>query len=406
VKLFRRRRALAAGTVPPEEVFSESPDDAPVPPQEPEAEVAEAVDAEPAASSVDDTPITAPVPIVPGPTPERPRRRLRFGFDAGDSANGAADRELVSVGGAATQSAGAGTTGTEGGAPPKVISIGFDDEGLDEIETVSLGADGQTDVARPDVDARLRARRIQVRRDEGRRRLRWAIVAGVVLALLLGAGLVLESPLFAIDDVQVSGAVYTNRGRLQEVIDQLDGSSLIGADLGRAEATLAADPWVRRVRVERRPLRGVRIEIVERVPIATYMGVDQRWRVLDPMGRIVAVLDPPGSKPVDPLELALAEPGPNLEPGATVPPALAGAADVIPRLPPELRSQTCSLAVGEVGQLALTFCDGYVIDLGQPEQLRDKLVSAIYVLNSAPDQVAASSRLNVSDPARPVLIPK
>jgi hypothetical protein len=136
------------------------------------------------------------------------------------------------------------------------------------------------------------------------------------------------------------------------------------------------------------------------------MGADQRWRVLDPTGRIVAVLDPPGSKPVDPLELVLAKPGPDLEAGATVPAALAGAADVIPRLPPELRSRMCSLAVGEVGQLALTFCDGYVIDLGQPEQLRDKLVSAIYVLNSAPDQVAASSRLNVSDPARPVLIPK
>ena len=265
---------------------------------------------------------------------------------------------------------------------------------------------GAIDVAPPDVDARLRARRIQVRRDEGRRRLRWAIVAGAVFAVLLGAGLVLESPLFAIDDVDVSGAVYTNPARLQQVVDELDGSTLLGADLGRAEATLAADPWVRRVRVERRPLRGVRIEIVEREPIATYMGTDQRWRVVDPTGRILAVLDPPGSKPIDPLELVLPEPGPDLEAGASVPAALAGAADVIPRLPPELRTRTCSLAVGDAGELALNFCDGYVVDLGQPEGLRDKLVSAIYVLNSQPDQVAASSRMNVADPSHPVLIQK
>jgi hypothetical protein len=95
------------------------------------------------------------------------------------------------------------------------------------------------------------------------------------------AGLVLESPLFAINDVSVTGATYTDPARLQKVVDQLDGSTLLGADLGKAEATLAADPWVKRVRVERRPLRGVRIEIVERVPVATYMGTDQRWRVLD-----------------------------------------------------------------------------------------------------------------------------
>ena len=131
------------------------------------------------------------------------------------------------------------------------------------------------------------------------------------------------------------------------MVDQLEGSNLLGADLGKAEATLAADHWVKRVRVERRPLRGVRIEIVERVPVATYMGTDQRWRVLDADGRVMAVLDPPGSKPVDPLELTLAAPGPDLEAGATVPADLVGAASIVPRLPADLRSKTCSLAASD-----------------------------------------------------------
>ena len=137
--------------------------------------------------------------------------------------------------------------------------------------------------------------------------------------MLVAAGLILESPLLAVNDVDVTGAVYTDPARLAEVVDDLDGSSLLGADLGKAEATLAADPWVKRVRVERRLLRGVRIEIVERIPVTTYMGEDQRWRVLDAEGKVMAVLDPPGSKPVDPLELTLATPGPDLEPGATAP---------------------------------------------------------------------------------------
>jgi cell division protein FtsQ len=425
VKLFGRRKAIAAGTVPASEVFIGASGDEPDSDGEqsapevgdgvtgsdaPDGEAADAADVEvrlEGGSTTDDTPVTAPVPVVPGAPPEKQlRRRLRFGFDDRPGRNGDKPaRELVPAGGGSTDAAEDAASGSVTESK-KLISIGFDDE-LDDIETVSLEPGSPSgDIARPDVDARLRARRIQVRRDQGRRRLRWAIVGGAVLALLIGAGLVLESPLFAINDVQVTGATYTNPARLRQVVDDLDGATLIGADLGRAEATLAADPWVRRVRVERRPLRGVRIEIVEREPIATYMGTDQRWRVLDPTGRVLAVLDPPGSKPVDPLELVLPQPGPDLEPGATVPAPVTGAADVIPRLPPDLRTRTCSMGVGDVGQLTLNFCDGYVVDLGQPEGLRDKLVSAIYVLNSQPDQVALSGRLNVADPSHPVLIPK
>ena len=128
--------------------------------------------------------------------------------------------------------------------------------------------------------------------------------------------------------------------------------------------------------------------------------------MLDADGRILAVLDPPGSKPVDPLELTLAAPGPDLEPGATVPAALAGASGIVARLPAELRSRTCSIGVGDVGRLQLNLCDGFVIDLGSPERLRDKLVTTIFVLNTRADDVAASSGLNVADPERPVLIQK
>jgi cell division protein FtsQ len=286
----------------------------------------------------------------------------------------------------------------------KVVTISVEDD-LEEIATTPFDP-SPVELPRPGVDPRLRARRIQVRRDEGRKRLRWAIVGGAVAAVLIAAGLVLESPIFAINEVSVTGATYTDPARLQKVVDQLDGSTLLGADLGKAEATLAADPWVKRVRVERRPLRGVRIEIVERVPVVTYMGSDQRWRVLDADGRVMAVLDPPGSKPVDPLELTLAAPGPDLRAGATVPADLAGAASIVPRLPTDLRSKTCSLAVGEAGQLTMTMCDGFVIDLGSPGRLRDKLVTTMFVLNTRADDVARSSGLNVGDPERPVLIQK
>jgi len=400
VKLFGRKKkaqALAAGTVPADAVFVEPVEGAP-----PDGAAEEA-------SSVGADPITAPVPVVEaagtpgGILTVPPPPKLRFGFGEGEGVLPPPVGTAITPAVAPTMTATAPTPAVAGESR-KVVTIGFEDD-LEEIETTSFDP-SPVDLPRPGVDPRLRARRIQVRRDEGRKRLRWALVAGVVAALLIGAGLVLESPVFSVNDVEVTGAAYTDPVRLQQVVDDLDGASLLGADLGRAEATLAADPWVKRVRVERRPLRGVRIEIVERVPATTYMGTDQRWRVLDADGRVLAVLDPPGSKPTDPLELTLAAPGPDLEPGATVPAALAGASSIVPRLPADLRSRTCSLGVSEVGRLQMTMCDGFVIDLGSPERLRDKLVTTIFVLNTRVEDVAASSGLNVGDPERPVLIQK
>ena len=411
MKLLGRKRAkaLAAGTVPPDEVFIDAGDSAP-----PAVDVPDPTPASGGEIVAPSGPITAPVPVVEGPvsTGEPPPPKLRFGFGEGDELPPptSGSRPAMSPGGTSTSAtvsaATPATPAAESGSGEgrRVVTIGFGDD-LEELETTPFDP-SPVDLARPEMDPRLRARRIGIRRGAGRRRLRWAIVGGVVAAVLVGTGLVLQSPLFAVNDVEVTGAEYTDPARLQEVVDQLDGATLLGADLGKAEAALAADPWIKRVRVERRPLRGVRIEIVERVPVATYMGLDQRWRVVDAEGRVMAVLDPPGSKPVDPLELALAAPGPDLDAGATVPASLAGAASIVPRLPPDLRSRTCSLGVDEQGRLRLTMCDGFVVELGSPDRLRDKLVSTIFVMNTRPDEIAASSGLDVGDPERPVLIQK
>jgi cell division protein FtsQ len=453
MRLFGRRKAIAAGTVSPEDVFIASANGVAEPPdgvrgaddihERNDRDVTDLNDEADAPGGPD----TAPVPVVPAaPKNGSPDRVLRFGFKedaaAAEVPTPGSPSSPASASGSSPASAGPRSPEPAALAPPqglgavvpvprrdpgrpedpvtaptpavgegsvatkprKIISIGSDLD-LDEIETTSFDP-SPVELARPGVEPRLRARRIQVLRSEGLRRLRWAVLGAVALLALAAAGIVLESPVFAINDVEVTGAAYTNRARLQGVVDDLDGATLLGADLHKAEATLAADPWVKRVRIERRPLRGVRIEIVERTPVATYMGTDQRWRVLDPTGRVLAVLDPPGSKPVDPLELKLPTPGPDLEPSATAPASLVAASDLVPRLPQSLRAQTCSMSVAATGGLQLNLCKHYVIDLGQPEQLRDKLIAAMYVMTARPTDVAASRRMNVSDPFHPVLISK
>ena len=142
------------------------------------------------------------------------------------------------------------------------------------------------------MEPRLRDRRISVRRAESRRRLRWVFLAVFVLALV-GAGLaVLGSSLFAIeaDHVRVEGNVYTDRVRLQAVVDDLVGTPVLAADTQAAERELEAIPWVDQARVRTNFPHGATIDIRERVALATYAGPDGQFRVIDGDGRVLDVI--------------------------------------------------------------------------------------------------------------------
>ena len=132
----------------------------------------------------------------------------------------------------------------------------------DELERgVAVGAtlfiddDGSADAVAPKeastrgIEPRLRQRRIGVRRAESRRRLRWLIVAGVVLVVVVAALAVLGSSLFAVDDVAVTGNVYTDAAELQAVVDDLTGTPVLRVDTLAAEEQLESIPWVEDARV-------------------------------------------------------------------------------------------------------------------------------------------------------------
>ncbi|MET0911179.1 MAG: hypothetical protein ABWZ99_17075, partial [Ilumatobacteraceae bacterium] len=104
------------------------------------------------------------------------------------------------------------------------ITIGGDDELPDAVylddelergvatgRTLFIDDDGSEDAVAPKeastrgIEPRLRQRRIGVRRAESRRRLRWILIGGVVLLIVIAVLAVLGSSLFAVDEVDVSG---------------------------------------------------------------------------------------------------------------------------------------------------------------------------------------------------------
>ena len=255
--------------------------------------------------------------------------------------------------------------------------------------------------ARPPMDPRLRARMISVRREAGRRRLKGVGIAAIVVGLLVLVGILLRLPILTVGTVRVTGATYADRARLDDVVRALDGSSMLTVDTSSARRRLEADPWVKRVTVEKEWPRTIRIDIAERTPVAGYLATDGQFRVLDDEGVVVAALagQPTAYPAIVPTGRATGG-GPAVAPGQKAPQVLADAARLVQILPDELRAKVREVGVNEANELELHLNPTGVVLLGPATGLRDKLVSVLAVFHQY--DPTTIDVLDVRAPAKPV----
>ena len=255
--------------------------------------------------------------------------------------------------------------------------------------------------ARPPMDPRLRARMITVRREAGRRRLKGVGIAAIVVGLLVLVGILLRLPILTVGTVRVTGATYADRARLDDVVRALDGSSMLTVDTSSARRRLEADPWVKRVTVEKEWPRTIRIDIAERTPVAGYLATDGQFRVLDDEGVVVAALagQPTAYPAIVPTGRATGG-GPAVAPGQKAPQVLADAARLVQILPDELRAKVREVGVNEANELELHLNPTGVVLLGPATGLRDKLVSVLAVFHQY--DPTTIDVLDVRAPAKPV----
>lgn len=251
---------------------------------------------------------------------------------------------------------------------------------------------------RPPIDPRFRARRLEVAREAGRKRLKWILLAVVVFVLLAAGALIIRAPFLSVDSVEVNGVVYADAAAVADILDGLEGQPMLTLDTASITRRLEALPWVLDARVEREWPRGVRVEIAERTPLAVYGATDGLWRVVDDEGRVLVKLE---GRPVE--VLLLDGGGPALEPGATVPETLAGAVRVARALPPSLKARTLALTVTPEGEYALRLQPQGTVLLGSADDIRDKLVATLTVLAKVDSKTLET--LDVRSPANPVIKP-
>jgi cell division protein FtsQ len=234
------------------------------------------------------------------------------------------------------------------------------------------------------IDPRLRARRVAVRRAEGRRRLRILLAVAALVVVVAGAWGISRSPLLDLDRVRVTGdgSAELSADRIAEIeaAAALElGTPLIDLDLAAVRSAVAGLPWVARVDVRRDWPGTVWFTVAEREPVAVLRTGQGGLGLIDAQG--VSIGPAPLDTTLPLIALAASAPLGEVEtdalPGVTV--AMA--------IPDDLRVWVDAVTVEADGagrsMVGLDLVGSAVVELGSTDLIDDKLAAVRAVLEGA-----------------------
>lgn len=331
--------------------------------------------------SSDPTPVTG----VPGPVPGGADTESLLGSISESNSESNSEVILIDGVGADSLAADVAPTGAPGPAATgsrshDASAVGADviviEERGGDIEIVDAGSLDRVVIIDDDKPhPRFEERRQRNERRERLKKLRWVRLGAGVSAAVVVVLAVLASPLFAVRSVSIEGAVYASSETLDQVADFLRGESVFSLDRERAEAIVGKDPWVAEVRVTANFPSSALVEIRERQPVVWYVGADNKARVVDLDGFVVAVLD---GWPTQ--YLSVTGVGPNLAAGDRADDEYRAVAQLVSALPEELSSKVRESSLSAGGEINLVLRSGTVVRFGRPVDLQNKLVSVVVLL--------------------------
>jgi cell division protein FtsQ len=236
----------------------------------------------------------------------------------------------------------------------------------------------------------------------GRRRALIVVVSVVAAIGLLYVG-ARETPVFALQTFEVTGAPPPVRAAVLREVDDLRGDSLVALDGGTLVRRLESLPSVRSVTYDRAFPHTLRLVVIPERPVAVVHRAGSAWVVAE-SGRVISPVVAGEAPPLPRIRYPLETP---LVPGSVVPDAptrtvLAALAEAPGRKALPIRS-----GVLEDGELTfLLDGDGGtkpLLMLGPASEASVKLrVAALVLRHLSVDERASLAYLDVSLPDRPV----
>jgi cell division protein FtsQ len=241
------------------------------------------------------------------------------------------------------------------------------------------------------MDPRIRQRRIEVQRNEGRRRLRFLVWCIAGLNVLGGAAVVTRSPLLDVDRIEATGDQQTGRPTLLRALGVHRGDLMLEVDAAGAAHRLERLPWVAQATVQRHFPSTVTVRVVERRVAAAVPAAGERWALVDAGGHVIDVLSQP---PPDLMRVVGARPvtGAGDRLAAPARPALA----VAEAVPPGLRARVDEVATGADG-IQLRLMPAGVVWFGPAEAVGPKFQALATLLERVDLQDVAVIDLRVPD---------
>ncbi len=229
-----------------------------------------------------------------------------------------------------------------------------------------------------------------------RKRTKYLITGSAFFSVIVLVLIVLASPIIAVRQVDIEGPKYMNEDVLVAVEQSLLGKALLTVDTRAASRRLEEDPWVETVRIRQFFPSRLLIEIAERVPVAWFIGVDNRARIVDAQGRVLAVED---GQPTEYLQITGV--GPNLSPGNSAGALYKAAAQLATGLPEELAKIVLNVGTGGPNQLVMTLRSGTLVNFGEPVDVLNKLISLVVLLRRQDSRQIIS--IDLSNPDIPTV---
>jgi cell division protein FtsQ len=250
------------------------------------------------------------------------------------------------------------------------------------------------------MDPRIRARRVEVTRAAGRRRLR-NLAAGLGLIGLATASFgVVHSPILGVRHVEVRGAGHTPVAEVLAAVHLQRGHPMVDVNTASLGRRLAALPWVASASVSRHWPSTVDIRLHERTPVAVVPAAGGQTAVVDQTGRVLAV---------GPSAAAVGSGLPTVK-GLDAPPAAGvtigpempahAALGVAASLPASLRPRLADITVTNGGEVDAAV-GSTVVFIGSPADLPAKFLALTTLLQRVDLKGVAVIDLRV--PAAPVL---
>lgn len=227
--------------------------------------------------------------------------------------------------------------------------------------------------ARP-IDPRIRDRRVEVLRKQGRRRLLW-LIGLIALGVVLVAGwFVIHSPLLDVERIRVTGTQQATATEVRRAAGVDRGAAVLFVDTGAVTHDVERVPWIDKARVERNLGGELAIHVTERRPAAWTRRAPDRVAIVDVRGRVLAdAVEPPAALP----EII----GLRRVPSAGREVAPTAVPRVLEQLPPELGLRTARVVVkGDAVTLGVR--DGPEVRLGSLQRVAAKGRAALAVLAS------------------------